>query len=135
MEEFLSELWDGFLESYHMRSFSEEGNLKVYVPFIGASSYKFLHYLTDEMFEQGLANRFLWIDEPVKFKKLERKFFFGGADMEFRNFKKNLFEDLQWLSKQRTTYGDEEEGNLNVYMTDDAKDLWLAWGNPKFEAI
>lgn len=116
--ELLSELWDGYLESYGTRGYGNEGNVDVYVSLLAAGSPKILSLLDEMFFVQGLGNRVLWIDEPVTFKPWGENFFFADPnDSEFEALKKETVEKMKWL----------EANCKRAVMVDGT--LWLKWSN------
>lgn len=117
MKEYLSELWDGYIEGYYTRSYQYEGNLPVYVVFWGASSEYFYEKLNQTFFTQGLGNRPLWlVGEDRMPKKLDRDFFFslGDVDKGLAELRRELNTDLKDI---------RNSSNL-AFITDDANDLW-----------
>lgn len=102
MKQYLSELWDGWIEGYYTRSYQYEGNVSVYVTLLGASSDLFFKMLDEDFFRQGLGNRILWIveDNPAPEKLDSNQFFFniGQKDEEFSTLQKETVERLQRLS-------------------------------------
>ncbi len=106
--EYLSELWDGWIEGYRTRKMQYEGNISVYVTFLSATSEYFFELLTEGFFRQGLGNRILWIIEiPRKPEKLDPESFFfpsGSEDEEYECLKKETLEKLKELSSVTAVY-------------------------------
>lgn len=116
--ELLSELWDGYLESYATRGYGNEGDVEVYVSMLGAGSLKILQLLDQAFFDQGLGNRILWVDEPVTYKEWDADFFFADSnDPDFEVLKDQTVEKMLWLERtcQRAVVVDGT--------------LWLKWSN------
>lgn len=75
--EFLSEMFDGYIDQRYTRTFQLEGGLNVYVSMSSASTELFLSLMEDKFFIQGLGNRILWVLEtaPEPTKKDQKDFF------------------------------------------------------------
>jgi hypothetical protein len=81
MLEFLSQLWDCYLEGRYTKSYKYEGNLRVYYSAYMTGSPFFYQRLEESFFTQGLGNRPLWvIEEPPKPTKLNETFFYDVPD-------------------------------------------------------
>jgi hypothetical protein len=115
--EFLSELWDGWIESYYTRKMKLEGNLPVYVTLLSTASDYFLTILDEKFFRQGVGNRILWVveepREPVKLNGEEFFFGFDRSDVELERLKRETFERLHRLE---TLFG--------VFLLNDAAKMW-----------
>ena len=121
MKEYLSELWDGWIEGYYTRKYQYEGNVPVYVVLLSASSDLFFDLLDEAFFKQGLGNRILWIieDNPEP-KKLDPKdffFAFGVKDEEFTTLLDRVVEDLRTLAYTTTL----------AFIHEGAAELWTEY--------
>ena len=89
MLEYLSMLWDGYIEGYYTRGFGFEGKIEVYTSFFGVSTEYFLSKLNESFFIQGLGNRIMWSVGDVDVNRVMQHdpvdFFFpiGENDTEF----------------------------------------------------
>lgn len=61
MGEFLSQLYDGYIDGRYTKKDKLVEGREVYVNFIGAGSLIFFRNVSDELFTQGLGNRILWM--------------------------------------------------------------------------
>jgi hypothetical protein len=115
--EFFSELWDGWVGGSYTRKMQYEGNLKVFVSLLSATSHYFFSLLEKSFFQQGLGNRILWIVESIpEPKKLKENFFFdlGENDKEANALIEETKTRLDTLL------------NLNgVYVLPNAEKLWI----------
>ena len=99
MDEFLSELWDGYLQGYRTRGHYSEGNVPVYITLFGAASHRFLRILDEAFFEQGIGNRPLWIDEKIEAPLADRDFFLPDeSDAELEALTAETHEAFKILS-------------------------------------
>lgn len=117
MFEFLSQLWDGWIEGAYTRSYQSEGNIPVYVVGLIASSEHFYDYLDRDFFTQGLGNRLLWIvEEGYKPKMLSRDFFLSNGDSEDEDLSKLIGEIVDKLLSLETC--------TEAIIDDVPSDLW-----------
>jgi hypothetical protein len=117
MLEYLSCLYDCYIEGYGTRQFQYEGNIPVFVSFVLFSSLYFYDLLDKAFFAQGTGNRILW--NPEKISPPEdinaQTFFFGKGekDLEWEKFESEVIESLKEL---------EDIGE--VYIEKDSRELW-----------
>lgn len=80
--EFLSECWNGWIESNHTRTYGFEEGKRVYVSMLTAGTEYFLSLLDQSYFVQGLGNRPYYVreDPPPPVKKDPDTFFSSGAE-------------------------------------------------------
>lgn len=118
MKEYLSELWDGFIEAYFTRKMKLEGNVSVYVTLLSASSDEFLKLLEEGFFRQGIGNRILWIIENTREpEKLDPDTFFfgkGERDVELEQLVKETVVKLRRLQSLEF-----------VFLIQKARELWV----------
>jgi len=115
-KEYISKLWDGWIEGYYTRKMQFEGNLPVYVSLCACSSEYFYDLLDEDFFTQGTGNRILWItQEMVEPKKINpiRFFFNGEKDDELEVLIDSVIGKLRRL-----------EATANAFITGDAAKLW-----------
>ena len=129
--EFLSELWDGYVESYRTRKYGLEGGVDAYAVLLAASSPYFFKLLSsqEEFFVQGLGNRFLYIVEKnPRVKKIINPddFFFGpgSSDEKWRKLKKEVIDELNQLKQVKT-----------AYVKPEARKLWVDFYNSYLEKV
>lgn len=99
--EYLSNLWNGYIEGYYTRSHGFEGDLDVFVTMLAAGSDDFLANMEEEFFTQGLGNRILWNDEPPPpaVKRDAGKYFYEG-DLSFDPDQFSLKNDVIGMLKR-----------------------------------
>ena len=61
MDEFLSQLYDGYIDGRITKKHGLVKGFETYTNFIGAGSLIFFKKVSNSMFEQGLGNRILWV--------------------------------------------------------------------------
>ena len=94
--EFLSKLWDGWAPGYLTRSFKKEGGFPVHFSFLAGSTTVFLKDYAEELWAQGIGNRYLWILlDRVKPEKDKPGFMLGTTfDKEWDEIMRSMC-DLQ----------------------------------------
>jgi len=119
MKEYLSELWDGYIEGYYTRKCQYEGEVEDFVSLALFSSPYFYELLDENFFAQGTGNRILWNVEnkrkPERLNKDEFFFSLGSKDTDWNDFEQEILSSLKNLEK----IGDV--GGLD----DPAKTLWV----------
>jgi hypothetical protein len=124
-KEYLSKLWDGYIEGYYTRKCQFEGNIDVYVSLCAASSKYFYKLLDEEFFVQGTGNRILWVTQKdVKIDRLESSSFFGVRgenDHEFKTLAKDVVKNLKYVENLG---GKSIEDCCEVEMESKAGELW-----------
>jgi len=120
MKEYLSELWDGFIEGYYTRGMKYEGAIPVYVVLLSASSDVFLKLLEEDFFRQGVGNRILWIKENTREPtKLDSQGFFfkeHEKDEELESLTNETIERLRRLK------------SLNfAFVLGTAREMWVEY--------
>jgi hypothetical protein len=115
--EYLSELYDGYIEGSYTRTASYEGNVKVYVTLLGTGSPYFFENLSKSFFTQGLGNRVFWIIEPdIPIRQIDPLDFFfpiNQNDEEADSLKNDVISMLHNI-----------EGNRQVVLDDTAQTIW-----------
>jgi hypothetical protein len=99
MKQYMSKLWDGWIEGYYTRKAQFEGGIPVYVSLCAAGSTDFYDLLEESFFTQGLGNRILWVTE-TKIKPTrqdEEEFFFPDEDVEFEKLKEDIIGKLKQI--------------------------------------
>lgn len=117
MKEYLSNLYDGYIEGYYTRQYQNEGNIDVFVSLLLFSSPYFYDLLDTTFFAQGTGNRILWNVEEIKkpTRPDPQKFFFGigEKDSEWEGFKSDSIKFLNELG-----------GITDVWIDKDSRELW-----------
>ena len=126
-KEYLSGLWDGYIEGYYTRKCQFEGNVEVYVSLCASASSYFYRLLDEEFFLQGTGNRIMWITlEAFDSDYLDPSFFGlrGEHDKEFNELVLNVVGKLRRLEEVN---GDKDDNE--VELTQKAKVLWCNFHN------
>ena len=77
--EFLSEMYDGMIQSRYTRKMKLEEVRDVYVPLLSATTTYIFKVMKLDFFIQGTGNRFLFIwHSPSKFREVDATFFLSG---------------------------------------------------------
>ncbi|MEM4657679.1 MAG: hypothetical protein QXX77_04575 [Candidatus Methanosuratincola sp.] len=115
LPEYLSEVYDGYLQGYYTRTYQSEGDEKVYYSFLGCSTEYFLQLMVEGFFIQGLGNRMLWVMEDPSPKEITADKFFDQMKLitsdperdKLYNFTKEAFEKLKNVQVATMLDGDE----------------------------
>jgi hypothetical protein len=119
--EFLSELWDGHIESYRTRSYGLEGGVEVYFTLVGATTEHFLSLMDEDFFIEGLGNRILYVCQKTmngcETVKLNPDTFFknaGSKDEEWERLRQKIVKYLVKI-----------EFSSDVDIRGDARRMWV----------